>query len=160
MVDLPTVVAIGLLVLGVVGSVVPGLPGALLSLSGVFLYAWSTGFAEPSLPVLVAFVVVGLLALAADYFGGPIAAGMGGASRRTVAVAALVGLALFFLTGPVGAILGLTATVFAVELRRSGDARAGGRAALYAAIGVFGSTVVQVLLTGAMLVGFLLVVAW
>lgn len=158
MVDLPTVVAIGLLVLGVVGSVVPALPGALLSLSGVLLYWWSTAFTEPSVPVLAAFVVVGVLAAAVDYFGGAIAAGLGGASRSTVLVAVFVGVALFFVTGPVGAVLGLTATVFVLEFRRAGDAKASGRAALYTAVGVLGSAVVQLLLTGAMLVAFLFVI--
>ncbi len=158
MVDLPTAAAVGLLVLGVVGSVAPMLPGALLSLSGVLLYWWSTGFAEPSLPVLAAFVVVGALAAAVDAFGGVVAAGAGGASRRTVAAAAVVGFVLLFLAGPAGAILGLAATVFVLEFRRAGDARASARAAAYAAVGVLGSAVVQLLLTGAMLVAFLVVV--
>lgn len=158
MVDLPTAVAVGLLVLGVVGSVVPGLPGALSSLVGVLVYAGSTGFAEPSLPVLIALVVIGLLAATVDYFGGALAAGIGGAARRTVVVAALVGIALFFLTGPVGGILGLAATVFVLEFGRSGDARAGGRAALYTVLGVLGSAAVQLLFTLAMLVVFLVVV--
>lgn len=158
MVDLPTAVAVALLVLGVVGSVVPALPGALLSLSGVLWYWWSTGYGEPGLPVLAAFVAVGLLAAAVDYLGGPVAAGAGGASGRTVAAAALVGFVLLFVAGPAGAMLGLVATVFVLELRRAGDARAGARAAAYAAVGVLGSAVVQLLLTGAMLVAFLLVV--
>lgn len=158
MVDLPTAAAVGLLVLGIVGSVAPGLPGALLSLSGVLLYWWTTGFADPSLPVLVAFVVVGALAASVDAFGGVIAAGAGGASRRTVGAAAIVGFVLLFIAGPVGAMLGLVATVFVLELRRAGDARASARAAAFATVGVLGSAVVQLLLTGAMLVAFLVIV--
>lgn len=156
MVELLTVVAAALLVLGVAGSVLPGLPSGLLSLAGVVVYALSSGFAN--LPLIAALAVVGVLATVVEWFGGAIAAGMGGASRWTVAAAALVGVALFVLAGPVGALLGLAATVFVVELARTGDLRTGGKAAVYATAGVFGSAVVQLLLTGAMLVVFLLVV--
>lgn len=158
MVDALTLVAVALLALGVVGSVVPALPGALLSVAGVLLYWWSTGYAEPSTPVLTAFLVVGLLAAAVDYFGGAVAAGVGGASRWTVAAAGAVGVVLFLVVGPLGVILGVAGTVFALELRRHGDARQGVTAALYAVAGVLGSALVQLLLTGAMLVAFLLVV--
>ena len=158
MVEALTFVAVALLLLGVVGSVVPALPGALLSVAGVLLYWWSSGYADPSTPVLVGFLVVGLLAAAVDYFGGPLAAGAGGASRWSVLVAGVAGFALFFLVGPVGVILGVAGTVFVVELQRHGDVRKGGTAALYAAVGVLGSAVVQLLLTASMLVAFLLVV--
>lgn len=158
MVDPFVVAAVGLLVLGVAGSATPLLPGALFSLAGVFLYWWSTGYADPSLPVLAGFLLVGLLAAAVEYAGGAFAAGAGGASRGTVVAAGVVGVALFFLAGPLGVVLGVAGTVFGLELRRHGDARSGGRAALYAVVGVLGSAVAQLLLTGSMLVAFLLVV--
>ena len=158
MVEALTLVAVGLLVLGVVGSVVPALPGALLSLAGVLLYWWSTGYAEPSTVVLAGFLLVGLLAAAVDYFGGAVAAGAGGASRWTIVAAGAVGFLLFFLVGPLGVILGVAGTVFALELQRHGDVQRGGRAALYAVVGVLGSALVQLLLTGSMLVAFVLVV--
>ena len=158
MVEALTLVAAGLLLLGVVGSVVPALPGALLSVGGVLLYWWSTGYADPSTPVLAGLVVVGLLAAAVDYFGGAVAAGMGGASKWTVAAAGLVGFVLFFVVGPLGVIMGVGGTVFALELVRHGDARQGGTTALYAVVGILGSALVQVLLTASMLVAFVLVV--
>lgn len=158
MVEAFAVVAAGLLVLGVAGSVVPAVPGALFSVAGVLLYWWSTGYADPSTSVLAGFLVVGLLAAAVDFVGGAVAAGAGGASRWTVGTAAVVGAALFFLAGPLGVVLGVAGTVFALESRRHGDARRGGTAAVYAIVGVLGSALVQVLLTGAMLAGFLVVV--
>jgi len=156
--DLVTVAAFALLALGVIGSVAPLLPGALLSLSGVYLYWWHAGYAEPGLFALAAFTVVGLTALVADYFGGAIAAGAGGASTRTVAVAAVAGIVLFFLAGPLGTLLGVAATVFALEVYRLGDLRRGTKATLFAVLGMLGSALVQVLLTGAMLAGFGLLV--
>ena len=158
MVEALTLVAAGLLVLGVVGSVVPAVPGAALSVAGVLLYWWSTGYVDPSAPVLLGFIVVGVLAAAVEYLGGAVAAGAGGASGWTVLAASVVGVILFLVAGPVGVVLGVAGTVFALELARHGDPRRGGRTALYAAVGVLASAFVQVLLTGSMLVAFVLVV--
>ena len=151
-------VALALVALGVVGSVVPLLPGGLLSVAGVLLYWWSTGLSEPSLLVVAVLVGVGLLTMLVDYFGGAIAARAGGASMRTTAAAVLVGTALLFVAGPVGFLLGLAATVFAVEFAQHADVETGLRVALYSTVGVLASTVVQVALTGSILVAFALVV--
>jgi hypothetical protein len=152
--------ALALAVLGVVGSAVPALPGAVLSLSGVYLYWWSTGYADPGPLALAAFTFVGLLTVAVDWFAGAAAARAGGASATTTALAALAGFVLLFVAGPVGIVVGVAGTVFAVEFYRHRDAEASGRTALYATVGVLGSAVVQVLLTATMLVGLVVVVVF
>ena len=148
---------IALVAAGVVGSVLPLVPGGLLSVAGVLVYWWSTGYAEPSALLVVALVAVGLLATLVDYAGGAIAARAGGASLVTTAAAVLVGLILLLVAGPVGFIVGLAATVFVIEFAQHADAEAGLRVALYATVGVLASTVVQVLLTGSILVVVVLV---
>lgn len=159
MVDLLTVLAVGLLVAGVVGSVVPLVPGPLVSLSGVYVYWYSTGYADPGLLVLAGFTLVGLFAIAVDLLAGAVGARAGGASTLGSAVAGVVGLVLFFVAGPLGIVVGVAGSVFAVEFYRGGSAAESGKAALYATLGVLGSAVVQVLITAAMLVAFLLVLA-
>jgi hypothetical protein len=151
-------VALALAFLGVVGSVVPLLPGAALSLAGVYLYWWSTGYADPGPLVLVAFTLVGLLTVAVDTFAGAVAARVGGASPATTAAAALAGVLLLFVAGPLGIVVGVAGTVFLVEYYRHRDTEASARTALYATVGVLGSAVVQVLLTGTMFLALVLVV--
>jgi len=151
-------VGLALVAAGVVGSVLPLIPGGLLSVAGVLVYWWATGYAEPSVLLVAALVTVGLLATLVDYAGGAIAARAGGASPVTTAVAVLVGLVLLLVAGPIGFLVGLAATVFAVEFVQHADAEAGFRVALYATVGVLASTAVQVLLTGSVLVAFLVVV--
>jgi uncharacterized protein YqgC (DUF456 family) len=158
MVDVVVLVAVGLGVLGVVGSVVPLVPGTLSSLIGVYLYWWASGYAEPGPLLLVALTAVGLFAFAADYFGGAMSARAGGASMVTTTLAAVVGIALFFVAGPLGIVLGVAITVFAVELYRHRDPEQSLRAALYAAVGVLASTVVQFLVTVTMLVALVAVI--
>jgi hypothetical protein len=155
--ELLVVVAFALLVVGVVGSLLPLVPGAVASLAGVVVYWHATGYADPGPVVLAALVLVGLFAAAVDYFGGAIAARAGGASALTTAAATVVGLILMLVTGPVGLLAGVAGTVFALELYRNRDARASGRTALFATVGVLASGAVQVLLTASMLVAMVLV---
>lgn len=151
-------VAVALALGGVVGSVVPGIPGASLSLAGIVVYWWSSGFADPSLPVFVVLVVVALLAAVVDVAGSAIAVRAGGASTTTAVVALLAGLVLGLLTGPVGFVVGVAAAAFAVEFYRTRDETASGRAALFATVGVLGSVVVQGLLTLSLLVALVVVI--
>lgn len=149
--------ALALLLTGVVGSVVPVLPGAALSLVGVYLYWWHTGFVTPGVWAVAAFTLVGLVAMVADYFGGALAAGAGGASMKTTALATVISIPLLFVAGPVGLVLGIAGTVFAAEFYRTRSAGRGARAAGFAAVGVLGSAVVQFVVTLSLLVGFLFV---
>ena len=160
MVELLTLAALALLVLGVVGSVVPLLPGPPLSLVGVYLYWWSSGYAEPSTLLLGALTLIGLLAVVSEYLAGMISARAGGASLVTTVLAAVVGVVLFFLTGtgPLGLVVGVVLTVFVVEFYRHRDAKRSARTAVYTAVGMLASTVAQFLLTLTMLVALVAVI--
>jgi len=145
------------LVGAVVGSALPLIPGPLLSLVGVFLYWVGTGYSDPSIVVLAVLAGVALLGVLVELFGGALGAKAGGASTKTTAAAGVVGLLLLFVAGPVGVVLGVAGTVFAIEFVRNRDARASGRAALASTVGVLGSVVVQVLLTLSILLAMVLV---
>ena len=157
-VDLSVVAVSVLLVAGVLGSVLPLVPGPALSVAGVLVYWWASGYADPSTVVLVALLFVGLLGVAVDLFGGALGASAGGASATTTAAAGVVGLALFFLAGPLGIVVGVAGTVFLVEYLRARDARGSARAALGAVVGSLASALVQLLLALSILVAMALVV--
>ena len=159
MVEVVTIAAVISVVLGVLGSVLPMLPGAPLSLAGVYLYWWASGYADPGLLVLVGLTALGLLAIVAEYAGGAVSATFGGAARSTVLVATVVGIIALFLSGPLGLVVGVAGTVFCAEFYRHRDPQQGARAAGYAVIGVLASSVVQVLLTVTILVAFLFAIA-
>jgi uncharacterized protein YqgC (DUF456 family) len=152
----PLAVAAVFLVAGVIGSLLPLVPGSLLSTTGVVYHWWATG--EPGTLVVVLLVTLGLFALVLDWLGGAISARFGGASLGTTAAAALGGIALAFVLGPLGVVVGIFAVVFALECRRHGDVDSGARTAAYATVGILVSAVMQVLLTAAVLVGFLVAV--
>lgn len=150
-------VGLGLCLLGVVGSVVPGVPGALGSLAGLFVYWYATGYADPGPLLLAALALTSFVALAADLLAGPVAARLGGASTRTSLLAGGVGFVLLFVAGPLGVVVGIAGTVFVVELRRHGDRERATRASIATTVGALGSIVVQFVATLAVF-GVLLVV--
>lgn len=158
MVDAVSLVAIALLVGGIVGTVVPLVPGGLLSVVGVVLYWWNSGFTEPGTVSLFVLTSLGVLTLLIEFFGGSIAARAGGASWTTTAAAAVVGIVLMVVTGPFGLLIGLFGTVFLLEYVRGGDIDGSTRSAFYATVGILASTATQVLLTTAILFGFLVAV--
>jgi uncharacterized protein YqgC (DUF456 family) len=154
-----TLVAVALLVAGIVGSVVPGLPGPLLSLIGVYLHWLVTGYAEPGTLALVGLTLVGLLAVAVDLLATVVSTKAGGGSWGVSAAAGFVGLLAFFVAGPVGVALGVAATAFVLSFVVTRDAGGSARTAVYATVGVLGSALVQAMLALSMLVAFLLVLA-
>jgi uncharacterized protein YqgC (DUF456 family) len=154
MVDLVTVAALALLAAGVAGCVVPAVPGPPLSLAGVYVGWWGSGYSEPGTVLLGALTLFGVLAIAADFAADVVSARIGGASLTTSVVAGVVGVLAIVLVGPVGSLLGVVATVFVLEYRRHADAVRGAKTAGVVVLGMLGSTAIQVLLTGSMLVAY------
>jgi uncharacterized protein YqgC (DUF456 family) len=150
-----TLIVLVLFLGGIVGSIVPMMPGALFSLIGVGVYFFMTE--DPSLLFTVFAALTGTFALATDWFAGSIAAKYGGASNKTSLMAGVAGIFGFiFLGGPIGLALAVAATVFIREYMIHGDSRKGAKAAVYATIGVLGSAIVQTLLTASILIAFIL----
>ena len=107
------VLAAVLIVVGVIGTVVPALPGVPLVFAGMFVAAWADGFQHVGLWTLIGLGVLTLIAVAVDFFAGLAGAKRVGASRLALigaAVGTIVGL--FFgipglLLGPfLGALIG------------------------------------------------------
>jgi len=147
--DFLVAAAFALLVLGVFGSVLPLLPSGALSLVGLLGYWWQTG--QPGPLLLAALVGVSVLAVAVDWLAGFVGARASGVDTRTSILAGLVGFVLLFPGGPLGLLLGVAGTVFAVELREKQDVEASARRAAYATVGVVASAGMQVVLTAVVL---------
>lgn len=145
-------VAFALLVLGVVGTLVPFVPGGLLSLGGVFVYWHATGYQRPGVLLVAVLAGTALLALVVDYAGGAIGARTGGASMRHAILASLVGIVGLVVGGPFGLLLGVVGTTYLLEARERGHGEETVRVAVAAGIGVLASAVAQVVLTGSVLV--------
>jgi uncharacterized protein len=102
-----------LVTVGVVGTVMPGLPGVPLVLGGLLLGAWIDDFQYVGRGVLMVLAVLAVIASGVDFVAGALGAKRVGAHRRAVIGAALGAIAgLFFglpgiVLGPfAGAVLG------------------------------------------------------
>lgn len=156
MVDVVLVVALALLVLGVVASLFPAVPGAIFTLAGILFYWWQTG--EPGTVALVVLLLLAFTAIVLDYLAGVVSARAGGASWSTTAVATVAGIVFTFVLGPIGFMLGTAVVVFVTEFARHGDVKRSWKAAFYTTVGVAVSTFVRVLLNIIVLVLFLVLV--
>ncbi len=136
--------------LGVAGTVLPGLPGVALIVTGALVH-------KLLLPQFLSWWVVaaiGVLALVSvfiDILGSLLGAKWGGASRRGMigtAVGGLVGL--FFL--PLGIIVGPVIGAFAGEYLGSRPIREAARAGVGAGVGFAVSIVIRMCVAGAAIV--------
>lgn len=99
------VLAALLVLIGLTGIVVPALPGVPLVFAGLWLAAWTDGFAHIGTATLVVLGVLTLLSIAVDFWSTVIGAKRVGASRPAM-LGALLGTLLGLLFAPVGLFVG------------------------------------------------------
>lgn len=131
MTDFTTVLsAIGylLIFLGLVGAVVPLLPGPFFIWLGVFLWAWGDDFARIGWPTLLVLGLLTLAAWLADLFLSAVSSRRAGAGWLSIGVSILTGIggALLLSFVPiigslVGAVVGAIAGLWYMEYRTKGD---------------------------------------
>jgi uncharacterized protein YqgC (DUF456 family) len=128
------VLAVALVIVGVIGTVLPALPGPILVFAGVFVAAWADGFQRIGVWTLVLLGLLTVLAHVVDLLAAAAGVDRSGASRRAVVGAALgTAAGLFF--GLPGLIVGPFLGAVLAELTIRGDLRASTRAGLFAWIG-------------------------
>src|SRR5215211_1942272 len=124
---LVAVVAVSMAV-GVVGTVVPVVPGLALVWAAAVVYGVGAGFGTVG---AVAFTIITGLALAGIVLGFVVpqrAAGRSGAARRSMLFGAVLALVGFFVVPFVGVVLGALLGVFLGEVVRTRDAATAWRA--------------------------------
>lgn len=109
-----------LIVIGMVGIVVPVLPGLLLTLAAVLIWAVSTGGTTAWVVFAVAALVYAVGVVAQFLIPGRRlkAQGVGLGTLLTAVVFAIIG---FFVIPVIGAIIGFVLGIFVVEMTRSRD---------------------------------------
>jgi uncharacterized protein YqgC (DUF456 family) len=137
------ILAVVLIVVGVVGTVLPALPGAVLVFAGVALAAWIDDFARISGWTVGVLGVLTLIAWAADYVAAAAGAKRAGASKYAVLGAAIGTVAGVF-TGLVGLIFMPLAGAAIGEYFAEKDALRAGRVGLATWLGMVVGTAAKV----------------
>ncbi len=166
------IASIALMAVGVVGTVMPMLPGTILVLAGVVLGAWIDGFTRVSGWTLGFIAVLAVLAWVTDYVAALLGAKKAGASTLAL-VGAAVGTLLGVLMGLVGLLfmplLGAMAGEYWSQRRRLGPAATGEQRAaagqqaatvgLATWIGLLLGTVIKLVLT-VLMIGVFAAALW
>lgn len=142
-----------LVAIGLAGTVLPAIPGALLIFGGLFVAAWAGGFQHVGPVGLVIIGVLGALSFVADFLGSVMGAKRVGASPLALAGATLGGLFGFFLGLP-GLILGPFVGAVGGELLARGRLREAGKVGLGTWLGLIAGAVVKLVLAFMMIATF------
>ncbi len=141
--------AVILVTAGLVGLVLPALPGPVLLFAGFVVGAWAEGFEHIGAPTLTLLGVLAVLAYAADFAAGSLGASRYGASRRAVVGAALGAFAGLFL-GLIGVLVGPFVGAVLGELSARKSLLDAGRAGFGATLGLVIGTAAKLALGFAM----------
>ncbi len=137
------VLAVVLIVAGVVGTVLPALPGAILVFAGVALAAWIDDFARISGWTLGVLGVLTAIAWVTDYVAAAAGAKKAGASKFAI-IGAAVGTVAGVFTGLVGLIFMPLVGAAIGEYLAQKDALRAGRVGIATWLGMLAGTVVKV----------------
>lgn len=147
---------IACLVIGLIGTILPAVPGVGLIFLGIFAYAWHFGFAEFGLGTLIALGIAAALSLLFDYLGSAYGAKRYGSTGWGVVgsiVGGMVGMVVFAIPG---LILGILFGAMAAEAVFAGkSAEHSFRIGLGSVAGFFGGTILKLLLGIVMIAVFI-----
>ena len=150
-------VTVALFSVGLVGTVVPFLPGIGFIFAGVLFYAWMTGWVVVSGSTVAILGAVTAVAWVAGYGGAAVGAKWGGGKKLAV-VGAVLGSLVGLAFGPLGLLLGAFMGAWLGALASGQTGSVAARGATGAVLGVLGGAVVQLLLGIGILVAFFIAV--
>ena len=111
-----------IIALGVLGCIVPVLPGPPLVWLGMLYYSWRTNWNEVSIPILVVLLVLALCASTSNLWLSALGAKKSGASGWATLAAFGGGLfGMIFMGGLPGLLIGSIGAIVAVEYSRHKD---------------------------------------
>lgn len=148
------VLAALIVIVGLVGTVLPVIPGTVLIFAGLFMAAWADHFARVGVIGLAVIGVLAILAFVADFVASLLGARRVGASPQALAgatVGALVGLFL----GIPGMIIGPFIGAVGGELLAHGRLAQASKVGLGTWVGLVFSAVVKVVIAFMMIATFM-----
>jgi len=145
----------GLLVaVGLVGTVLPAIPGVPLIFLGLFVAAWAEGFQHVGMGTITVLGVMALIAYGVDLAAGALGAKKFGASRLAV-VGAMVGAVVGLFMGIPGVLVGPFVGAAAGEFVARRDLLQAGRAGFGTWLGLVVGAAVKIAISFSMVAVFL-----
>jgi len=142
--------AVVLVIAGVVGTVLPALPGTALVFAGLLLGAWIDGFAAVGAVTIAVLGLLTVIAWVADYVAGLMGAKRAGASRLAL-IGAAIGTVLGVFTGLWGLLFMPLAGAAIGEYLEIRDLARAGHVGVSTWIGMMLGAAVKIAITFAMI---------
>ncbi len=137
------IIAAVLVIVGVLGTILPALPGLPLVFAGLLLAAWTDGFQHVSGWTMGVLGVITALAMTLDFIAGLMGTKLAGASKWAM-LGAAVGTVVGIFFGLIGLILGPFVGALIAELIYREDLREASKAGFGAWLGLLMGTVAKV----------------
>ena len=99
------VIAALMIAVGLIGTILPALPGLPMIFAGMLLAAWANGFEDIGVWMLVLLGVLTLFSFVIDFWSTALGAKRVGASRKAV-IGAVLGMLAGLFFGPIGLFVG------------------------------------------------------
>jgi uncharacterized protein YqgC (DUF456 family) len=151
------ILAVLMMIVGVVGTVLPALPGVMLVFGGIVLAAYAEGFTRISGLTVAVLGALALVAFVIDYVASAAAAKKAGASKLGLAGAAL-GTVLGIFTGFIGLLFMPLVGAAIGEYLTQRDALKAGRIGLATWVGLLVGTILKLAIVFTMIGVFLVAV--
>lgn len=139
-----------LIILGLVGLIVPALPGALLILAGIIFAGWAEDFIYLGTATIIILIILAVLSYVMDFLATALGAKKFGASPRASIGAAIGAIIGMFFSLP-GIIIGPFIGAFIGELTVNSKIRQAGEAGIGAWLGMVLGTAAKIAIGFAMI---------
>lgn len=139
---------------GLLGAVLPVLPGPMLIWLGTFLWSWGDRFRHLGWPSLLVLALLSILAAASDLWMSALGARRTGASWQALLAGMALGILGFVFLSLPGAIGGAILGVLLVEVYRSKDVQSGLKRSAGLLVGYLLAASVQITLSLVMIAIF------
>lgn len=146
---------IALMLIGLIGSALPFVPGSPLILLGAFIYAWYTDFLVVTWGTLVILLLLTVLSQILDYLASILGAKKFGASRWGMSGAFLGGIIGLFSGGILGILIGPFIGALLLEFLHGQDLPASLKIGLGTLVGFLGGAIGKIIIALTMIGIFL-----
>lgn len=151
-------ITIVLMLLGVVGTLLPAIPGIGFVFAGILVYAIATQFATISGATVAIFGVIAVLTWLANYLGSVMGAASGGGKGKALIGTILGAIAGVIIGGPVAILIGAFIGALVGALIEGKTHQQATKVAIWSVVGIIGATLFQFLIAISMVIAFFIAV--
>ena len=147
-------ITIIMFVIGIIGTILPALPGVILIFSGMVLYGFMTNFSGLSIYFFIMQSVVMLVIFLVDFLASAVSTKKYGGSKQAAFGAVLGTIVGIMVFGPLGVIIGPFAGSVIIEIINGNEIKQAVRVGFGSLVGVLGGTLFKLIAEIVMIIYF------